>query len=50
MRKIVNNEINGLQTAIIDTLFTDNMETALNQVFEQARTAILNGKKYSCAA
>lgn len=44
MRKIVNNEINGLQTAIIDTLFTDNMETALNQVFEQARTAILNGK------
>lgn len=44
MEKLENNEINGLQAETIETLFTDDMEQALNRVFKQAKTAIQNGK------
>ncbi|WP_152654703.1 glutamate synthase large subunit [Oceanobacillus sp. CFH 90083] len=44
MRKLENNDIAGLDAEIIETLFTDDMEAALNQVFEQAETAIHHGK------
>ncbi|GIO21843.1 glutamate synthase large subunit [Oceanobacillus sp. J11TS1] len=44
MRILENNEIDGLEAEVIETLFRDDMESALNGVFDQAKTAIQNGK------
>jgi len=44
MKRIENNEIDGLKAEVIETLFTDDLEAALKQVFEQAKAAIYKGK------
>ncbi|MDM8100406.1 glutamate synthase large subunit [Oceanobacillus oncorhynchi] len=44
MEKIENNEIDGLKAEVIEALFTDDLEAALKQVFEQAKAAIYKGK------
>ncbi|MEK4304883.1 glutamate synthase large subunit [Oceanobacillus sp. FSL K6-0251] len=44
MKKIENNEIDGLKAEVIEALFTDDLEAALKQVFEQAKAAIYKGK------
>ncbi|MFD1065334.1 glutamate synthase large subunit [Oceanobacillus locisalsi] len=44
MRKLENDDIAGLHMEMIDTLFTNNLETALERVFQQAKKAIQNGK------
>ncbi|WP_080874286.1 glutamate synthase large subunit [Oceanobacillus timonensis] len=44
MRKLENNEMAGLDAEMIETLFTNDMKIALDQMFKQAKTAIQNGK------
>ncbi|GAB2548814.1 glutamate synthase large subunit [Gracilibacillus alcaliphilus] len=42
--QLVSGKIEGMYTAVIDTLFTDNLEQSLHDVFEQAKEAIRAGK------
>ncbi|WP_040981570.1 glutamate synthase large subunit [Oceanobacillus jeddahense] len=44
MKRIENSEIDGLTAEVIETLFTDNLEAALSEVFAQAKAAIYKGK------
>ncbi|WP_208590900.1 glutamate synthase large subunit [Gracilibacillus suaedae] len=43
IEKLENNEIEGFRSEVIETLFTDNMEKALHNVYEQAKKAIETG-------
>ncbi|WP_163580048.1 glutamate synthase large subunit [Gracilibacillus saliphilus] len=43
IEKLANDEIEGFQSEVIETLFTDDMEKALHNVYEQAKKAIEDG-------
>ncbi|WP_066193569.1 glutamate synthase large subunit [Gracilibacillus timonensis] len=44
LHKITTNQMDGLDAQVIDTLFTNDMESALKRVFTQAKIAIQAGK------